>query len=73
MQVLGALRRRPVRAVGPEGLVVLTVWGRTDTGRPLIVTARLTGGGGFSAVIVGAREMSDEERKEFQVWETTSR
>lgn len=73
MQVLGALRRRPVRAVTPEGLVMLTIWGRTDAGRPLIVTVRLAGSGGFSAMIVGARDMSDEERKEFQGWETTGR
>jgi hypothetical protein len=47
--------------------MLLNLWGRTNAGRPLIVTVRLARG--FDMQIVGARDMTDDERKEFEVWE----
>ena len=40
LQVLSASRRIPVPAVA-GGVPVLTIWGRTDKGRPLIVAVRM--------------------------------
>ena len=66
LQVLGAVRRLPVPAVG-SGPKVLGVFARTSAGRPLVVTVRR--GDGFDWWILGAREMTDEERATFQAWE----
>jgi hypothetical protein len=68
-QVLEAKWRWPRRAISANRVPVLTVWGRTATGRPLIVAvyhvAELTWR------IIGAREMSDAELTEFSRWEET--
>ncbi|MCU7726611.1 hypothetical protein ODJ79_23005 [Actinoplanes sp. KI2] len=68
-QVLEAKRRWPRRAISANRVPVLTVWGRTAAGRPLIVAvyhvAELTWR------IIGAREMSDAELTEFSRWEET--
>jgi hypothetical protein len=69
MQVLYGARRRPVPVRSLSGLALLNIWGRTRTGRPLIVTVRQTGG--FDALIVGAREMNSKEQEEFATWETS--
>jgi hypothetical protein len=66
MQALAASRRRPVLAEA-AGVVVLTVWAKTAAGRPLIVVVRPAGG--FDWVIVGAREMDEEQLTEFEQWE----
>lgn len=69
LQVLYGQRRRPVPVRDQCGLPLLTIWGRTNAGRPLIVTVRPAGG--LNAEIVGARGMTDDERKEFESWETS--
>ena len=66
-QALEAKRRRPRRATSATGVPVLTVWGRTRAGRPLIVAVyHVTG---FTWKIIGARDMTDKELIEFREWE----
>ena len=68
-QVTEAEHRWPRPGVGPNGLPVLGIWGRTRAGRPLIVAVyHLTG---FTWKIIGAREMTDKELIEFSRWEET--
>jgi hypothetical protein len=68
-QVLEAKRRWPRRATSASGVAVLTVWSRTETGRPLIVAVyHLTG---LTWKIIGARDMTDKELSEFSRWEET--
>jgi hypothetical protein len=68
LQVLDPSRRRwPRRAVTGSGVQVLSIWGRTSAGRPLIVAVRHLGG--FDWLIVGAREMQAKEQTEFEEWE----
>ncbi len=67
LQVLRAQRRWPRGATGAAGIRVLTVWGRTDTGRPLIVVARQVDG--WDWLIIGARTMAPTELVEFENWE----
>jgi hypothetical protein len=67
MQVLTSKIRKPVSATGPDGHPVLTIWGRTHAGRPLIVgTRQLTK---RDRQIIGAREMRPGEIVEFEAWE----
>ena len=68
-QALEAKRRWPRRASSAGGVAVLTVWGRTVAGRPLIVAAYLVTG--LTWKIIGAREMTDKELIEFSRWEET--
>jgi hypothetical protein len=68
-QVLDATDRWPRPGIGTAGVSVLTIWGRTRTGRPLIVA--LHHAGGFTWRIVGARDMTDNEQAEFAGWEET--
>ncbi|GAA0943765.1 hypothetical protein [Virgisporangium aurantiacum] len=68
-QVLEAKRRWPRRATSATGVAVLTVWGRTATGRPLIVAVYHRAGRTWK--IIGARDMTDEELSEFGRWEET--
>jgi len=68
IQVLAGSRRWVRPAHSPEGLVLRSIWGRTAAGRALIVVVRPVDG--FTARIVGAREMSAEEKEAFQTWET---
>jgi hypothetical protein len=68
LQVLDPRRRRwPRPAVTSSGVQVLSIWGRTNTGRPLIVAVRHVSG--FDQLIVGAREMQAKELTEFEEWE----
>jgi hypothetical protein len=69
MQVLAAHHRRVVRAYSLEGAAFRSVWGRTVTGRPLIVVVRPSGG--FNAKIIGAREMDAKEKEVFEAWENS--
>lgn len=62
-------RRWPRPAVGPDGLEVLTIWGRTRAGRSLIVAVRHADGRTWK--IIGAREMTASELAEFSRWEGT--
>jgi hypothetical protein len=69
MQVLNGDGRRPVPVVDPAtGLRLLNIYGRTSGGRLLVVTVRLAGG--FVMRIVGARDMTVRERKEYERWES---
>jgi hypothetical protein len=66
-QVLDAKRRRPRLATSATGVAVVTVWGRTVTGRPLIVAVYHVAD--FTWKIIGAREMTSAELTEFGRWE----
>ncbi|MEV0339212.1 hypothetical protein AB0H49_09285 [Nocardia sp. NPDC050713] len=70
IEVLYADRRWPRRGVDPvTGLTALTIWGRTDDGRPLIVTLRASDG--FDHQIVAAQPMTSNQLQEFSKWEKT--
>lgn len=69
MQVIYADRRWPVPAVSAEGVRMLTIWGRTAAGRPLIAT--LLHDNNLDWLIVGAREMTGDELVVFERWEAT--
>jgi hypothetical protein len=66
-QVLAATSRWPRPAVGLGGVQVLTVWGRTRTGRPLMVALRRKDRRNWW--IVGARELDQDEAAELEKWE----
>ncbi|MCO8270273.1 hypothetical protein M1L60_06650 [Actinoplanes sp. TRM 88003] len=66
-QALDARRRWPRQAVSATGVPVLTVWSRTVAGRPLIVAVYQTTG--FTWKVIGARDMTQDELKEFSRWE----
>jgi hypothetical protein len=69
-QALGARRRwpRPARD-DVTGVSVLTIWGRTDRGRPLLVAVRHVQG--LDWQIVGARDLGEAEISELEKWEAT--
>ncbi len=67
MQVLTRQRRWPRRGRGGAGLQMLTIWGRTAAGRPLIVGLRQAEP--WQWQIVAARPMSQEQVTEFEKWE----
>ncbi|WP_245673605.1 hypothetical protein [Nocardia lijiangensis] len=70
IEVLYADRRWPRRGVDPvTGLSALTIWGRTDDGRPLIVTLRALDG--LDRQIVAAQMMTPDQLQEFSKWEKT--
>ncbi|MEV0297035.1 hypothetical protein [Nocardia sp. NPDC050710] len=70
IEVLYAERRWPRRAVDPvTGLSALTIWGRTDEGRALIVTLRALSG--FDHQIVAVQQMTPDQLQEFSKWEKT--
>lgn len=66
-----ASRRWPRPAAGPQGLPVLTIWGRTRAGRGVIVAVRRVED--FTWKIIGAREMTSRELAEFCRWEEGTR
>jgi hypothetical protein len=68
-QALEDKRRWPRRASSAPGISVVTVWGRTTAGRPLIVAVYHIAG--FTWKIIGARDMTDKELIEFSQWEET--
>lgn len=47
----------------------MTIWGRTNAARPLIVVIRPMGG--FDWQIITARPMTDAQLAEFEAWEAT--
>lgn len=60
---------RPFSTV--SGVQGLSIWGRTDSGRAVIVHLRPLGGTDFQ--IVGAAAMTDSQLAEFTEWEETGR
>jgi hypothetical protein len=68
VQVLRAARRMPLAAES-AGVRFLTISGRTQAGRPLVVAVRLLGG--LDQQIIGAREMTPQELKRFEAWEAS--
>jgi hypothetical protein len=70
-EVLAARRRWPRLATDPgTGITVLTIWGRSQAGRPLIVAVREIGE--LEWQIVGARPVQLGELPEFEEWEAKS-
>ena len=67
LQVLNADRRWPRTAVSDTGMQVLTVWGRTRTGRPLLVAVRQVSQWDWQ--ILGARDLNPKETEELTTWE----
>jgi hypothetical protein len=49
---------------------VLTIWGRTDAGRPLVVVTRRLSRWDWQ--IIGARDLSAQEVADFEAWEGTA-
>lgn len=62
--------RRLLIAARSGGIPVVTIWARTNTGRPLIVALRKSGP--LDQDIIGAREMTAAELARFQQWEANS-
>lgn len=69
-QILEGARRWP-RIADDGHVTVLSVWGRTGTGRPLIVATRQQDQ--WTWLIIGAREMRADELKMFEEWEQENR
>lgn len=67
VQVLTAKSRWPRPARGPDGHWVLTVWGRTAAGRPLVAATRQLSQWDWQ--VIGARTMTPAEIGEFEAWE----
>ncbi|MFC3960967.1 hypothetical protein [Nocardia jiangsuensis] len=67
IEVLYSARRRPRPARTAEGLPVLTVWGRTDSDRPLVVVLRQLAEGQWQ--IIRAVEMTPAYIRVFEEWE----
>lgn len=59
--------RRPQPMRDPSGNRFIAIHTRTDAGRPIIVTVRLTGG--LDAQIVAARPMTPAETAHLEQWE----
>ncbi|WP_433191739.1 hypothetical protein ACQP1G_23660 [Nocardia sp. CA-107356] len=69
-QVLEGTRRWP-RIADDGNVTVLSVWGRTGAGRPLIVATRRQDQ--WTWLIIGAREMRADELTMFEEWEQENR
>jgi hypothetical protein len=67
MQILNGKGRWPRPAIASTGLAPLTIWGRTGTGRPLMVAVRPLDGRDWE--IVGARALTPSEVAELEEWE----
>lgn len=67
MQALSAQRRWPRPAKGPYGHAAMTIWARTNDGRPLIVVVRRLSKWDWQ--IIGARDLRPDEVSEFEAWE----
>lgn len=64
--MIASLRRWP-RPAEARGVRIMTISGRTRIGRPLIVFVRQDGQ--WDWLIIGAREMTPVQVKEFESWE----
>jgi hypothetical protein len=70
VQVLSSKRRWPRPATGPDGHPVLTIWGRTEAGRPLVVVTRQLSQWDWQ--IIGARTLTAQETADFEAWDGTA-
>lgn len=66
-QVLTAGSRWPRPAVGSGGAQILTIWGRTCAGRPLMVALRRKNE--WDWWIAGARDLDQGEVAQLEGWE----
>lgn len=72
MQVLTGPRPRwPRRGRDAAGASILTIWGRTTTGRALIVGVYQQTDDLWDWRISGARDMTTDELAQFAQWEET--
>jgi hypothetical protein len=69
MEVLYSSARWPRQATTKQGLPVLTVWGRTEQGRPLVVMLRQLGSYSDGWEILMAVPMGARQLEEFTAWE----
>jgi hypothetical protein len=69
MEVLCSSARWPRPATTKEGLPVLTVWGRTEQGRPLVVLLRQLRSSRDRWEILMAAPMGPRQLEEFTAWE----
>jgi hypothetical protein len=69
LQVLQYAKRWPRQGHSPAG-TVLTVWGRTRTGRALLVVL-WPERGSLDSTITAARELTADEEAQLQRWEAT--
>ncbi|AYF78986.1 hypothetical protein D7D52_12900 [Nocardia yunnanensis] len=69
MEVLYSSRRWPRPARTAQGLPVLTVWGRTDEGRPLVVMLRQVPAPATRWEILMAVPMGPHQLTEYNAWE----
>ncbi|QIS24763.1 hypothetical protein F6W96_40000 [Nocardia terpenica] len=70
MEVLYSPRRWPRSATTPDGTQALTVWGRTDDGRALIVVLRRLRADSRWQILMAA-PMRPHQLAEFTAWEAT--
>lgn len=68
LQVLRAAHRLPVPG-SAAGVRILAIFGRTDSGRPLLVAVRPDGNDGLDHLIIGAREPTGDELAMLRRWE----
>jgi hypothetical protein len=67
-QALASQRRWPRMARDESiGLPVLTIWARTEAGKPLVIATRKRSEWDWQCL--GAREMRTDEVREFEGWE----
>ncbi|WP_433635605.1 hypothetical protein [Nocardia sp. CA-120079] len=69
MEVLYGSRRWPRPATTSEGLPVITVWGRTDEGRPLVIVLRRPRSNSDRWQIMIAAPMGPQQLDEYTAWE----
>ncbi len=68
LEALNADQRRPLPG-SALGIPALSIWARTNAGRPLIVVVRQEGQ--FDWGIIGAFEMTPDQLAEFKEWEAS--
>ncbi|WP_405176998.1 hypothetical protein OG225_21370 [Nocardia sp. NBC_01377] len=69
MEVLYSPTRWPRPARTPENLPVLTVWGRTEEGRPIVVLLRQPPSAPGTWEVVMAAPMRPLQLREYEAWE----
>ena len=71
MQVLSSTRPRFPVPAWSQGVHALTIWGRTDSGRALVVACVQRDGLNYD--VAGARELKSLERDLLEKWEEARR